>query len=156
MMKKHEGFKNLVYIFMKNNPNKRKSEVADRFMAIGIKRATIYRWIKLVEEKKSIKRKKGSGRPVKVATRANILRIKKYFNHKSGRSQRKLARRINCTQSYISYILNKRTDIRKYKKYKRPKLATQQHAVVRPKLDTELSKKDFTNWYGTMKCECKM
>ncbi len=49
MMKKHEGFKNLVYIFMKNNPNKRKSEVADRFMAIGIKRATIYRWIKLVE-----------------------------------------------------------------------------------------------------------
>ena len=38
-----------VYIFMKNNPNKRKSEVADRFMAIGIERATIYRWIKLVE-----------------------------------------------------------------------------------------------------------
>jgi transposase len=99
MMKKHECFKNLVYIFMKNN--KRKSEVADRFKAKGIKRATIYRWIKLVEEKKSIKRKKGSGRPVKVATRANILRIKKYFNHKSGRFQRKLARRINCTQSYI-------------------------------------------------------
>jgi hypothetical protein len=40
IMKKHEGFKNLVHIFMKNNPNKRKSEVADRFMAIGIKRAT--------------------------------------------------------------------------------------------------------------------
>ncbi len=56
MMKKHEGFKNLVYIFMKNNPNKRKSEVADRFMAIGIKRATLYRWIKLVEEKKSIQK----------------------------------------------------------------------------------------------------
>jgi len=100
-MKKHEGFKNLVYIFMKNNPNKRKSEVADRFMAIGIKRA-IHRWIKLVEEKKSTK---GSGRPVKIATRANIL-TKKYFNHKSGRSQRKLARRINCTQSYISYIIH--------------------------------------------------
>jgi hypothetical protein len=63
-MKKYEGFKNLVYIFMKNNPKKRKSEVADRFMAIGIKRATIYHWIKLVEEKKSIKGKKvvvGSG-----------------------------------------------------------------------------------------------
>ncbi len=29
MMKKHEGFKNFVYIFMKNNPNKRKSEGAD-------------------------------------------------------------------------------------------------------------------------------
>jgi hypothetical protein len=100
MMKKHEDFKNLVYIFMKNNPNKRKSEVADRFMAIGIKRA-IHRWIKLVEEKKSTK---GSGRPVKIATRNNILRTKKYFNHKSGRSQKKLARRINCTYSYISYI----------------------------------------------------
>jgi hypothetical protein len=37
----------IVYIFMKNNPNKRKSEVADRFIAVGIKRATIYRWIKL-------------------------------------------------------------------------------------------------------------
>jgi len=76
MMKKHKSF-------MKNNLKKRKSEVADRFMEIGFKRATIYRWIKLVEEKKSIKRKKGSGRPVKIATRTNILRIKKYFNHKS-------------------------------------------------------------------------
>ncbi len=34
MMEKHEGFKNLMYIFMKNNPNKRKSKVADRFMSI--------------------------------------------------------------------------------------------------------------------------
>jgi len=42
MMKKHEGFKNLVFIFMKNNPNKRKSEVTDRFMAMCIKRATSY------------------------------------------------------------------------------------------------------------------
>jgi len=33
-MEKPEGFKNLMYIFMKNNPNKRKSEVADRFMSI--------------------------------------------------------------------------------------------------------------------------
>ena len=65
MMKKHEGFKNLVYIFMKNNPNKRKSEVADRFMAIDIKRATIYRWTKLVEEKKSIQKKKVAVDPLK-------------------------------------------------------------------------------------------
>ncbi len=42
MMKKHEDFKNLVYIFMKNNPNKRKSEVADRFMVIGIKSELLY------------------------------------------------------------------------------------------------------------------
>jgi hypothetical protein len=62
---KHEGFKNLVYIFMKNNPNKCKSEVADHLMAIGIKRATLYRWIKLVEEKKSIKRKKVAVDPLK-------------------------------------------------------------------------------------------
>jgi len=42
---------------MKYNPNKRNGEGADRFMPIGIKRATIYRWIKLVvEEKKSIKK----------------------------------------------------------------------------------------------------
>ncbi len=68
LMKKPEGFKNLVYIFMKNNPNKRKSEVADRFMAIVIKRATIYRGTKKKHQKK-----KGSGRPVKIATRANIL-----------------------------------------------------------------------------------
>ena len=58
MMKKHEDFKNLVYIFMKNNPNKRKSEVADRFMSIGTKRASIYRWIKLLEEKKKHQKKK--------------------------------------------------------------------------------------------------
>ncbi len=50
---------------MKNNPNKRKSEVADRFMAIDIKRATIYRWTKLVEEKKSIQKKKVAVDPLK-------------------------------------------------------------------------------------------
>jgi len=49
---KPEGFKNLVYIFMKNNPNKGKSEVADRFMAIVIKRATIYRRTKKKHQKK--------------------------------------------------------------------------------------------------------
>jgi hypothetical protein len=51
---------------MKYNPNKRKGEGADRFMTIGIKRATIYRWIKLVVEEK--KASKGSGRSVKIAT----------------------------------------------------------------------------------------
>jgi hypothetical protein len=47
-----------MYIFMKNNLNKRKSKVADRFMSICIKRATIYRWIKLVEQKKKQQKKK--------------------------------------------------------------------------------------------------
>jgi len=45
---------------MKNNPKKRKREVADRFMAIGIKRATIYHGIKLVEGKKKHQREKVS------------------------------------------------------------------------------------------------
>jgi hypothetical protein len=68
-MKKHEGFKNLVYISMKNNPNKLKSY----YLSLNQAR----------------RRKKGSGRSVKIAVRAIILQIKKYSNHKSGRSEKK-------------------------------------------------------------------
>ena len=39
----------------------------------------------------------------------------------------------NCTQSYISYIFNKRTDIKKYKKNKRSQLIAEQQAVLKSK-----------------------
>ena len=51
-MKKNETAKTDLYQLMKNNPTKTKEEVAKHFMELGYKKATVYRWIALVEKKK--------------------------------------------------------------------------------------------------------
>ena len=82
-----------MYKFYKNNPKKTKFEIANHFIALGYAKSSVYRWIKCIENNKSLERKKGSERVVKIATKENIRSIKNLFNHKSGSSQRKAARR---------------------------------------------------------------
>ena len=115
-MKKNETAKTDLYQLMKNNPTKTKEEVAKHFMELSYKKATVYRWIALVE-KKSLKRKKGSGRPLKIATRKNLIRLRNHFDHKSGRSQKMFAQRLGCTQAYVSMMLKNSTHIKARKKF---------------------------------------
>ncbi len=81
----------------------------------------------------SLKRKVGSGRPTKIATRCNIAKIVRKFNHRSGCSQRKVAWQLNTSLQYISYILKHRTEIRCHKKQKKPAMAIKQKKAARPK-----------------------
>jgi len=90
--------------------------------------------------KKTLKRKKGSGRVAKKLTPKVIKAIKRSFNHKTGRSQRKSARSFNMSQSYVSKILKKYSDIRAYKKYKKPLMTASQKKQLRPKCRKILSK----------------
>ena len=69
-----------------------------------------------------------------------VAKVKNYFNHKSGRSQRKMARKFNCHFTYIGKILKKRTNITKYKKRKRPYLNANQKKAARPKCRQMISK----------------
>ena len=59
---------------------------------IQISKNTIYRWLKIIEQKKCLERKNRSGRKTKITTTQNVLKIKNRFNHKSGRFQKKLSR----------------------------------------------------------------
>ena len=131
-MKKNETAKTDLYQLMKNNPTKTKEEVAKHFMELGYKKATVYRWIALVE-KKNLKRKKGSGRPLKIATRKNLIRLRNHFDHKSGRSQKMFAQRLGCTQAYVSMMLKNSTHIKARKKFKKPLLTINQSRAARPK-----------------------
>jgi len=132
-MKKNETAKTDLYQLMINNPMKTKEEIAKLFMELGYKNATVYRWIALVEKNKSLKRKKGSGRPLKIATRKNLIRLRNHFDHKSGRSQKIFVQRLGCTQAYVSMMLKNSTHIKGRKKFKRPLLTIEQRRAARPK-----------------------
>ena len=89
--------------------------------------------IRDAENKKPLERKKGSGRPVKIATPANIRKLVKMFGHKSGRSQKQAAIKLKTNQQNINWILKIKTDIRALKKKKKPLRNQNQKAVLRPK-----------------------
>ena len=99
-------------------------------MELGYKKATVYHWIALVE-KKSLKRKNGSGRLLKIATRKNLIRLRNHFDHKSGRSQKMFAQRLGCTQAYVSMMLKNSTHIKARKKFKKPLLTINQSRAAR-------------------------
>ncbi len=92
----YETIKKDLYNFIKSNQNLPKAEVVRRFTGLGYKKRSVYRWLDIIEKDKTFKRKKGSGRPVKIATKLMVAKLRAYFNHKSGRSQRKMARKFNC------------------------------------------------------------
>lgn len=55
------------------------------------------------------------------------------MDHKHGISQRKVARRLGCHQSTVIRILKNETNIRCYKKVKKPKRTEQQQQQAKPK-----------------------
>jgi transposase len=132
-MGKNSEVKTILYKFYENNQDLPKKDIAEHFIALGYPKSSVYRWISCLEKKKSLERKKGSGRPAKIASKSNIIKIKYHFNHRSGCSQRKIARRLGCSQSYINYMLKKHTKIRCFKKKKRPLLTDIQKKLARPK-----------------------
>jgi DNA-binding MarR family transcriptional regulator len=135
-MTKYTEAKKILYNFCKKNKNLEKNEIVKHFATLGFAKRSIYRWLNC----KSIERKKGSGRKAKIATKSNINKIKNAFNHRSGCSQRKAARKFGCSQSYISRILKKKSAIRVYKKQKKPFQTAEQKLSVRPKCRKMLEK----------------
>ena len=119
--------------FMDEHSEAPVKEVVDHYVGIGCKQSSVYRWIKSIQQTGNSTRKRSSGRPVKIATKKNIRALKNYFNHRSARSQNAFAKRIGCTQRYVGYMLQKHTDIRRYKKAKRPLMTAAQRKKARPK-----------------------
>jgi len=102
------------------------------FLDKGASKATIYRALERVEKNIGYQRKKGCGWKAIKMDKKHIDQLKKTFDHHHGVSQRQVARRFNCVQSYISKILKDKTNIRYYKKKKIPHRSESQLARIKP------------------------
>ncbi len=122
------------------NRNLRRKQIFEKFRELDAPKRSLNRWLTILEEKKSLRRKKGSGRVTKKATSKVKKEIKRRFNHKTGCSQRLTASEFGMSQSYVSKILKHSTDFRKYKKSKRPKLTEAQKKAGRSKCREMLKK----------------
>ena len=101
-MAKYESVKKELYKFMNENKEMKTNDIANRFIGPLAKRRSVYRWIQQHRETGTLERKIATGRPTKIATKGNVKKIEKMFNHRSGRSQNAAARKLGCTQQYIS------------------------------------------------------
>lgn len=157
-MAKYNDMKNVLQEYYKNNIQLGRKHIFDHFIVMGVPERSLNRWLVQLEATNTLERKKGSGRPVRIATKATVKRVKNHFNHKSGRSQRKMSRQLSCSQAYVSIILKKYTSIRCYKKTKKPKMSELQKAAARPKCRKILAnfgKRDFIiddECYLTLSC----
>jgi hypothetical protein len=157
-MAKYCDIKNVLQEYYKNNIQRGRKYIFDHFIAMGVPERSLNRWLTQLEATSTLERKKGSGRPVRIATKATVKRLENNFNHKSGRSQRKMSRKLSCSQAYVSIILKKYTSVRCYKKTKRPKMSELQKAAARPKCRKMLAtfgKRDFIiddECYLTLSC----
>jgi len=88
------------------------------FQKENLSKTTIYRIIRMYETRGNVNHKKGAGRPIKIMTSKNIRKVKS-LNHTFGKSLRFIARKINCTYSYVAKVL-KKNKIYYYKRHKAP------------------------------------
>ena len=112
----------------------------ENFKDMGAPKRTLNNWLRLLEHKKVLTRKKGSAPPTKIATPSNIKKFKKNFNHRNGRSQKNVAKKLNTSQQYVSKMLKNRTNVRCLKRTTKPRMTALQVKLARPKC-TRLLKK---------------
>ena len=119
-MAKFDRLKKLMGDFYLKNKNLGKKEIFRKFEGLGESKRTLNRWLDRLQKNETLERKKGSGRIAKKVNSKVIKAIKKKFNHRHGCSQRKVASELNISQQYVSKILKESSDIKCFKKYKRP------------------------------------
>ncbi|CAF1317344.1 unnamed protein product [Rotaria sordida] len=90
-----------------------------------MKRSTIYNTIKRYKKYKTTEDLLRSGRPVKLNNN-QVAGLVRKINNKAGVSQRRFAKHYNVSQATISRTINKRTNIRKYKREKASKHSNDQ------------------------------
>jgi len=132
-MAKYEHYRKVLEEFYAKNKDLGRKYIYNEFIKYNIPKRTLNRWLARLFDCETLELKVGSGRPVKKATKQNISTIKKYFNNKAGCSQRRIAKRINMTQAYVSTILKKYTRIKCMKRIKKPLLTELQKKAARPK-----------------------
>ena len=76
-MIKYDGFRFRLYEMLQKEPDLPKSSIVQRFIAFGVSRATVFRWIQRYEKTGNVDRLPHSGRPPRIATKSTIQMLKK-------------------------------------------------------------------------------
>lgn len=112
--------RNRVYEFYNEHKLKGKYFTFQHFQAENIPKSTIYKIIKRADDNSGHQRIIGSGRVAKILTKKRLNELKSMIDHKSGISQRQIARKFGCSQQHISETLKRKTTIKYRKKKKIP------------------------------------
>lgn len=106
-----------VYHFYQENLEKGKSFTANHFIPRGIPSSTLYRILSRYHEGTEVKMKSRKSVATKMPKK-QVKRLRKFFDHKTGRSQRKAASKFGISQSYVNKLLRskKHGDIIKCRK----------------------------------------
>ena len=134
------NLKGTIELFYLNNESKdKKRETYNHFKNYKLNgrpifsKSGLYKLMKTLDERGSLERQNGSGRPLAMS-HGDQLKLKKSVNHKTGCSQRKLAVKFNVTHRTIGNQL-KRIGV-KYRKRKRvPKQTEAQRERQEERLD---------------------
>jgi len=133
-MPNHNDLKKHVYNFYNLNKNEGNLFIRNHFLAEGFNQQTIYRFIKDAKNGVPLGRKKGSGRKATINNAINKERVKRFFDHKKGVSQRQVASKLNCSPKTIRNILKSlKKPIKCFKRIKKPKRTLMQKAFAQPK-----------------------
>lgn len=92
----------------------------------GIPRATIYRVIQVIEQRQSIVRRPGSGRPAKILTPTVLNDLKNRLNNNDDTSFREVAKELGCHHTHVSRTLKTKCGIQTRKKLRCPKYKDEQ------------------------------
>ena len=122
MPPKKGSLRNSLFDFYQIHKDKGKAYTVHHFAGHGYCRRNVYRLIKVFEERQSSERKVGSGRPRKMSKK-DQKRLAKLVNHKTGCSQRKLARKFNVSVTTINREIKHQGCL--YYKRKRAPLTTE-------------------------------
>lgn len=140
---KQEEKRNLISDFYTKNLSKGKPYTVKYFEKLGICRRTVYNVISRVEKGNTLNRKKGSGRKHWKISNYQKASIFRSVDGKSGISQRKMARKYNVSQQYVSKLLKNR-GIKYYKRQSAPDSSETQEKkqktrlrILKKKLNTE-------------------
>ena len=128
-----EALRKRVYAFLDLHLKENKAFIVNHFRMEKVPKSTMYNILQRKEKNIGPERKVGSGRTAKKMPKKQIKRLEKSIDKKDGVSQRRLAKRFNVSQPYVSKIINEKTSIRYRKKVKAPKRTPAQKAAVRPK-----------------------
>jgi hypothetical protein len=129
----YEDLKSILYKYYQKNHGLGRKHIFDKFISMGAPKRTLNHWLSMLEQNKVLTRKKGSGPPTTIATANNIRKMKNFFNHRKGCSQKRVASKLKTTQQYVSKMLLQRTNIRCLKRTVKPKMTALQVKLARPK-----------------------
>jgi len=133
MNNKEKCLRDRIYKYYEDNRSKWKKFTLDYFKGEKIHKSTIYRIIEHAENKSGYNRAPESGRIATIMTTKNIHRLKVMFDNKDGVSQRKAARKFQCSQACICKTLKNKTSIKRRKKQKIPKQTVKQITAAKTK-----------------------